>query len=164
MNTRKKYHKRLAGICISALVAITFTLTVEAQDRTTQQREQGSLKTLDEMPDTAAKFTLNNGREMYFLDGELYTFADRNSAFVVVPMDRIAARMNVVRKNTTRRWYAQKRFVQKRYTQKRFASKRHAQKRYAKKRYTSGRFASKRNIKKRHAQWHKKHRLCFHQG
>lgn len=43
------------------------------------------LKTIDELPDSARTLTLENGKELYFHEGQFYTFAESRSKYVQIP-------------------------------------------------------------------------------
>lgn len=66
-------------------------MTQETQKSTPveQQRDRPGrrqrLKTIDELPDGAQTLTLENGKELYFHDGQLYTYAASRSAYVQIP-------------------------------------------------------------------------------
>ena len=117
----------------------------------TDMRQRQTTKTLDAMPDNASRFTLNSGKEMYFLDGELYTFAERESTFITVPMNRLAARAPSGRGIAMR--------GQTGARQGKFARSNNGPRTRPVQRK-----AARKRAAKRHAQWHRQHNCRFNHG
>ena len=58
----------------------------KSQARRGQRRRRGRQpKTIDELPDGAQTLTMKNGKELYFHEGQLYTFAAARSKYVQIP-------------------------------------------------------------------------------
>ena len=64
-------------------------ITQEVQEngpgRVKRGRRGRRLKTIDELPGSTQVLTLENGKEIYFHEGQLFTFAEARSKYVQIP-------------------------------------------------------------------------------
>ena len=180
MKTIKKTLRRFVNAALLFLIAVVLAPAsgVQAQDVdentdavdqqrpmrrgiNAEMRQQRALKTLDQMPDNASRFTLNSGKEMYFLEGELYTFAERESTFVAVPTNRLAARGPSGRGTAVR---GQAGARQAKGAQWNNGPRSGPVNRKAVMNKANMNKANRQKATKRDAQWHRQHNRRFHQG